>query len=92
MHGLLRETGAAGALAKVAVTLALTTLGACNGNIGDHAKPPVVITTPQPLCNGLDPGPSFIRRVNRLELVLDFLEQRARGLVELGARSEEALA
>ena len=66
MHGLLRETGAAGALAKVALTLALT-LGACNGNIGDHAKPPVVITPPNPLCNGLDPGPSFIRRVNRLE-------------------------
>jgi hypothetical protein len=66
MHGLPRETGAARARAKGALTLALT-LAACNGNIGDHTKPPVVITPPSPLCNGLDPGPSFIRRVNRLE-------------------------
>jgi len=66
MHGLLRETGAAGALAKSALTLALT-LGACNGNISDHAKPPIVVTPPNPLCTGLDPGPSFIRRVNRIE-------------------------
>ena len=54
MKGLLRETGAAGAL----VTLTLT-LGACNGSIGDHAKPPgTVVISPSPLCTGLDPGPS----------------------------------
>ena len=53
-----------GCARKLSLTLALT-LGACNGNIGYHGKPPVVITPPNPLCNGLDPGPSFIRRVNR---------------------------
>jgi hypothetical protein len=61
MKGLPRETGAVGALAML--TLAL---GACNGAIGDHGKPPIVVTT-TPLCRGLDPGPSFIRRVNRFE-------------------------
>jgi hypothetical protein len=63
MQGLLRATGAAGALATLTLTV-----GACNGSIGDHGKPPgTVVIPPSPLCSGLDPGPSFIRRVNRLE-------------------------
>jgi hypothetical protein len=59
MFGLLQKAGALAAI--------VTAAGACTGSISDHGKPPGTVTIPTPLCSGLDPGPSFIRRVNRLE-------------------------
>jgi hypothetical protein len=63
MTRLRRGTEVAAAL--IAVTLCA---GGCRGNIGHiEGLPPITTTNPIPLCNGLDPGPAYVRRLNKTE-------------------------
>ena len=52
----------------VTLALALASVVACNGTIGGHGSTdPGTTTKVGPICNGLDPGPAYVRRLNRTE-------------------------
>ena len=49
------------------LALTLAPIAGCTGKIGNEETLPPITTNPTPLCRGLDPGPTYIRRLNRTE-------------------------
>jgi hypothetical protein len=63
----LRPKAGTGFARALPVAGLLVSLG-CNGAIGAREPHPTTTSTEsRPLCGGLDPGPAYVRRVNRLE-------------------------